>query len=42
MAPQLLQNVEDWILAESQNRDPAPSLHGVRRMARMMMGLEPE
>jgi ATP-dependent protease Clp ATPase subunit len=40
-APQLLQSVEQWILAESQDRDPAGSIVRIRILARMMLGLDP-
>jgi ATP-dependent protease Clp ATPase subunit len=41
MAPQLLDNVEQWILAESEGRDPAQFVDLTRQMARAMMGLDP-
>jgi ATP-dependent protease Clp ATPase subunit len=40
MAPHLLECVEQWALAESQNQDPAPSLKNLRQMARMALGLD--
>jgi hypothetical protein len=41
MAPKLLENVEHWVLAESQERHPSPFLDAMRQMARTMMGLGP-
>jgi hypothetical protein len=40
-APRFLAIVEQWIMAEWENRDPTPFLDRVHRMARMMMGLDP-
>jgi ClpX C4-type zinc finger len=39
LAPALLEAVEQWTLAETQGRDPAPRLEQVRQVARSMMGL---
>jgi hypothetical protein len=41
MAPVLLDRVEQWVLAESLNRDPAPHLDQLRQMARTMLGMDP-
>ena len=39
MAPSLLLAVEQWVMAESQGRDPASCLFHLLDMARAMMGL---
>ena len=40
-APRFLAIVEQWIMAEWENRDPTPFLDRVHGMARMKMGLDP-
>ena len=41
-ALELLAAIERWVLAISERRDPHPELAEMRRMARSMMGLDPE